>query len=241
MESRKLGIIGGMGPDASVKMYSEIVRLTDARTDQQHLEIFIHNNNKIPDRTAAILGQGNSPVEELYRSAKFLETAGADVLIVPCITSHYFFPSFQKKISVPIINAIKETVVETSEAKKRISKVGVIATTGTVNSQLFHKAFSKKNIVVLTPDSDIQENKVMKAIYGSDGIKAGNLEGPSKKRIEYAAEILISQGAEAIIAGCTEIPLVLFQETINVPLIDPINVLAKRAIQFCRAQIRDGN
>lgn len=239
MVTKKLGIIGGMGPEATVNMYAEIVKLTDACNDQEHLDILIHNNNKIPDRTEAILGNGNSPVQELTRSARILEKAGADMIIVPCITSHYFLKDIQDKVSVPFIDAIRETAILIYKKYKNINKVGVISTTGTAKSGLFQKAFMGNKIIAIFPSLDVQEEYVMKAIYGRDGIKAGNLGSATIKRIESAAKTLIADGAQAIIAGCTEIPLVLSEGAISVPLIDPIRILAKIAIKSCNAKVKD--
>ncbi len=238
LATKVLGIIGGMGPHATVSMFSLVVEMTSANNDQDHLEIFIHNNNKIPDRTKAIFGEGVSPVKELLRSARYLERSGADVIIIPCITSHFSLQDLQPHLKVPIVNAVVETVENIHESNANLQKIGIIATTGTIDSGLFQYAFEKYNISVLNPPPDIQENQVMNGIYGKDGIKAGRNDGIAKERIISAAESLISSGAQAIIAGCTEIPLVLSAEDISVPLIDPMEILATRAIQYCQATVR---
>ncbi len=160
------------------------------------------------------------------------------MIIIPCITSHFFLQDVQQKTAVPILNAVDETVKNFYENFTNLQKIGIIATTGTIKSGLFQQAFAKYNISVLIPSLDIQEHQVMNGIYGKDGIKAGQTDGIAKQRIQTAAESLTESGAQAIIAGCTEIPLVLSPADITVPLINPMEVLAKRAIQFCGATVR---
>lgn len=236
--TKKLGIIGGMGPEATVSMFSLVVKMTSADNDQDHLEIFVHNNNRIPDRTKAILGEGASPVKELFRSARYLEHSGADVIIIPCITSHFFLQDLQRRLEIPIINAVEETVENIHKGNVVFQKVGILATTGTIATGLFQRALDKHNILAIIPSQKVQINQVMKGIYGNDGIKAGKNYGIAKARILSAAESLIACGAQAIIAGCTEIPLVLSNKDISVPLINPMEILARRAIQYCHATVR---
>ncbi len=123
LTTKKLGIIGGMGPEATVSMYTLVVRMTSAGNDQGHLEIFIHNNNRIPDRTKAIMGVGVSPVKELLRSAHYLEQSGADVIIIPCITSHFFLKDIQQHLTIPILNAVEETVDTLAGVASRLGAI----------------------------------------------------------------------------------------------------------------------
>lgn len=236
--TKKLGIIGGMGSEAAVKMFQTVVAKTAANSDQEHLEIVVHNNSRVPDRTRAILDRGPSPVPELLRSVALLSRCGVDVIIIPCMTSHYFLPQIQGKTEIPIINAISETAWLIKASPGKISRVGILATTGSVKSGLFQKELSKAGLSSLLPEEDEQQNLVMDAIYGADGIKAGYCSGPPRRKLIQAAEGLIAKGAEGLIAGCTEIPLALSLCDVSVPLIDPIEVLAIRAIEFCGGKIR---
>ena len=105
-----VGILGGMGPDATVTMFQNILRATPARSDQEHLRILIYNNPKIPDRTAAICANGADPLPALIQSAKLLEQAGVDLIIIPCVTAHYFYDGLQTAIKTPILHIAQETL-----------------------------------------------------------------------------------------------------------------------------------
>jgi len=233
-----LGIIGGMGSEAAVNMFHTIVSSTKADYDQQHLEIVIHNNSQVPDRTKAIMTSGPSPVPELQRSVKMLERCGVDCIIIPCMTAHHYFSDIQSVTGITVINAIKETVQVITDAGD-VTKVGILATTGTIHTGLFQNALNAAGITSLIPNEAEQQDLVMDAIYGVDGVKAGYSQGPPKVKLVEAAGRLIGRGAEYLIAGCTEVPLALKQEDISVPLIDPIKILACKAITSCDGHIKD--
>lgn len=230
MREKIIGILGGMGPEATIDLFSKIVRGTKVKRDQDHLRILIDNNPKIPDRTLAIQGKGPSPLPQLIRSAKLLEKAGADFIIIPCVTAHYYYESLKKKVHIPILHIIEETVKFVRQKHKEIKKIGLLASTGTLHTGLFQKAFSSTGIELILPSSKIQERWVMKAIYGNQGIKVIGPSEKSKALMLKAAESLILKGAEAIIAGCTEVPLVLKEGDLSVPVIDPVSILARVAI-----------
>lgn len=221
-------------------MFSLVVKLSLVEKDQDHLEIIIHNNSRVPDRTDAILNNGCSPVPEMVRSACLLSSCGADVIIVPCMTSHYFFPEVQSQTTVPMLNAIVETVRHLRETMPYMKKVGILATTGTIKSRLFQSELKRSRISSLVPTELDQSRFVMEAIYGPVGIKAGYCGGQSKISLLTCANRLIEQGAEAIIAGCTEIPLALDEAEIPVPLINPVKILATSAIRYCGREVRSG-
>ena len=231
MAEKVIGILGGMGPEATIDFFSKIVKGTRVKKDQDHLRILIDNNPKIPNRTLAIQGKGPSPLPQLVRSAKVLEDAGADFIVIPCVTAHHFYGPLQKKSRVPIFHIVNETVRYIQDHFKGIEKIGLLATTGTIEAGLFQKAFAHSKIDLILPTRDLQKNKVMEAIFGKEGIKA---IGPSRKSNRFILEvsrILIRQGAQAIIAGCTEVPLVLKEGDLPVPVIDPVAILAKVAIE----------
>lgn len=231
MPEKTIGILGGMGPEATIDLYRKIVKETKVKKDQDHLRILIDNNPKIPDRTLAIKKKGPSPLPQLIRSAKTLENAGADFIIIPCVTAHYYFKPLQKRIRIPILHLIEISVQYLKTKWKGISKIGLLATTGTIQTGLFQKALSHTGIEVVLPDPEIQENWVMEAIYGKQGIKVMGPTENSTRLILKASEKLVHLGAQAIIAGCTEIPIVLKDGDLPVPVIDPVSILAKAAIE----------
>ncbi len=230
MAEKIIGILGGMGPEATIDLFTKIVKGTKVKTDQDHLRILIDNNPKIPDRTLAIQRKGQNPLTQLIRSAKLLENAGADFIVIPCVTAHHFFEPLQKRVKIPFLHLVEETVKYIQTRLKGIRKIGLIATTGTIQTGLFQKAFSNHVIELILPTPEVQKKWVMEAIYGKKGIKVIGPSENSKRLILKASESLIKQGAQAIIAGCTEIPLVLKEGDLSVPVIDPISILARAAI-----------
>ncbi|OGD13731.1 aspartate racemase [Candidatus Atribacteria bacterium RBG_19FT_COMBO_35_14] len=230
MPEKIIGILGGMGPEATIDLFYKIIKFTPAQKDQDHLRIIIDNNPKIPDRTAAILGKGEDPLPALQETAQNLEKAGADFIVIPCNTAHYFLSSIQESVNIPVLNMIEETAKETKKRIPQIKKVGLLASIGVYKSEIYHQHFKKFNIEVISPEEK-DRGKVMKVIYT---VKAGDLSEEVKKNILKITQKLIDKGAEAVIAGCTEIPLILKEEDILFPLIDPTKVLAKIAVQKAR-------
>ena len=230
MPEKIIGILGGMGPEATIDLFYKIIKSTPAEKDQDHLRIIIDNNPKIPDRTTAILGKGEDPLPALQETARNLEKAGADFIIIPCNTAHYYISQIQESVNIPILNMIEETAKETQQRTPQIKKIGLLASMGTYKMEIYHQHFKKFNIEVISPEEKDKE-EVMKVIYA---VKAGDLSEKGKKNIIQIAQKLIDKGAEAIIAGCTEIPLILKEGDVPVPLIDPTKVLAEIAIQKAR-------
>ena len=227
MPEKIIGILGGMGPEATIDLFYKIIKFTPSEKDQDHLRIIIDNNPKIPDRTAAILGKGEDPLPALQKSARNLEKAGADFIIIPCNTAHYFLSQIQKSVKIPILNMIEETAKEIQKRISPIQKVGLLASIGTYKTEIYHQHFKKYNIEIISPEEKDKE-KVLKVIHA---VKAGNLSEKIKKNILKIAQKLIDKRAEAIITGCTEIPLILKEGDIPVPIIDPTQALAKAAVQ----------
>jgi aspartate racemase len=229
MTKKTVGIIGGMGPDATVDLFQKIVRATPAEKDQDHLRIIIDNNPAIPDRTRAILYDGESPVPALTATAKNLQQAGADFLVMPCNTAHYYHALLSQAVGIPVLHMMEETARNIRERFSQVKKVGLLATDGTVQSRLYHRSLEAAGLEVLIPDG-MHQRILMEAIYGPGGIKAGQRMGPAV-RVQRVAGYLIEQGCELLIAGCTEIPLVLSDGDCPVPVLDATRVLAEAAVR----------
>jgi aspartate racemase len=236
--TKTIGLLGGMGPEATVRFFELIIKNTAAAEDQEHLKIIVLNYPQIPDRTKAILYGGESPIPYLIEGLNLLERAGARLIAIPCMTAHYFLPQLKKHTRSRIISLIEETANWTKLTFPQIKKVGLLATEGTIATGIFLKAFQTRNIQVLIPGNSGQK-KIMEAIYGKKGIKAG-FTGVGPRRLLLAGcKELLEQGAEALIAGCTEIPLVLTQKNVTVPLIDPMVIGAKALIKKAGARVRN--
>jgi len=152
MAQKIIGILGGMGPEATIDLFYKIVKLTHVEKDQDHFRIIIDNNPKISDRTDAIIGNGKDPLPELVITAKNLEKAGADFIIMPCNTAHYFISQIKENINIPILNMIEETAIYVKAIFPSFKKVCLFATKGTYKTKLYEKFFSSKNIEILIPE-----------------------------------------------------------------------------------------
>lgn len=231
MPEKIIGILGGMGPEATIDLFTKIVKRTKVRKDQDHLRILIDNNPKIPDRTRAIQKRGPSPLPHLIRSAKVLEKAGADFVVIPCVTAHYYYESLRRRINIPILHLVEETMKYLRATQKGIHKVGLIATTGTIQTSLFQKYLTQTGIALVLPTPEVQKKWIMEAIYGEKGIKAVGPSEDSRRLLIKASQKLMDHGAQAVIAGCTEVPLVLKEGDLSIPIIDPVSILAEAAIK----------
>ena len=235
---RIVGVLGGMGPEATSDLFQKIIKQTPASKDQDHLRIIIDNNPKIPDRTPAVLGTGESILPSMLETARNLKRAGVDFIVIPCVTAHYFLSDLRKEIDIPIVSIVEELANELNNHFPEAKKIGLISTTGTIKGRVFQGKLEEMGREVLVPTEEDQKGLVMEAIYGKTGIKAGYTGLENKRKIVEVAERLIGRGAQGVIAGCTEIPLVLKDEDIAVPLFDTLLILAKAAIREAMATER---
>lgn len=228
MSEKVLGVLGGMGPEATVDFFKKVVALTTANIDQEHLRIIIDNNPKIPDRTKAILTKSQTLVPVLIATARNLEKLGVDFIAIPCNTVHYFYDDLVKEITVPVLHMIREVAKAVKSTNSKYEKVGLLATTGTVTANLYQREFQKVRIEVIVPTPKVQTD-VMDAIQE---IKAGHDKNLAKKVLIKVARQLLEQKAQALILGCTDIPLVIRQQDFTVPVFDSNQILAEAAVKF---------
>ena len=233
MDKKIVGVIGGMGPIATSHYMELIIRMTEAKTDQEHLDMIIYNIPSIPDRTEFIVDPSKpNPLPAIIMIGKALETAGADYLCMPCITAHYFMDSLTEAFSKPFINIVEETAAYLD--REGIRKAGIMATDGTVRSGLFQNAFLKYGIEPVLPSEDRQKD-VMHIIY--QDVKA-NMP-VSMDRFRMVEDELKSNGAEAIILGCTELSLVKRDEAIGHGFLDGMEVLAQKTVMLCGGRVKE--
>ena len=238
MKEGIIGILGGMGPEATVDLFQKIIKNTEAARDQDHLRILIDNNPRIPDRTPAILGSGETPLPMMIETAKNLERAGADFIVIPCVSAHYFIRELREGIAIPVISIIDEVAREIERRLPGMKRTGLIATTGTIRAGLFQDRLWELGVEVLVPPPEDQEGLVMSSIYGESGIKAGFISSENREKILKASKALIEKGAQGIIGGCTEVPVVVHQRDIEVPFFDSLNILALAAIHRAKGEVR---
>jgi len=231
----KLGIVGGIGPAATVDFMQKIVRHTAAERDQDHIRLIVDHNPQIPDRTANLVANGTDPTLALYSACKRLEANGASAVAMPCNTAHAYVERIQPNLATPIVNMLTETVRHIAAHCQGHDTVGLLATSGTVASRVYHDAARGSPFDVIVPD-DAHQAEVMDAIYGSRGVKAGYTAGRCKESLLAALAHLARRGATVVILGCTELPLVLPEHPAfdvagrTVVLLDPTAILARRCV-----------
>lgn len=215
-----LGIIGGMGPLATVEFQRLIIEATPAKSDQDHIEVITHNNPHVPDRTRSLAENGGlSYVREVVKSGQKLIDAGATLLVMPCITAHARFGLIQEELSKPLLNMVEITAQEiiTGEYPQ---PVGILATDGTINAGIINEVFSKNEIMFIRPNRESQK-KIMEVIYS---IKSGSrINTIALTKVVKNLKIL---GARSILLGCTELCLHKAVLGKNLPTINPMKILA---------------
>lgn len=222
-----LGVLGGLGPMATVYFYELLTSLTDARSDQEHIDMVISSRATTPDRTAYILGKSDiNPINAMIEDARKLVDFGAEVIAIPCNTAHYFYDSLAKAVNVPILNIVEESVA--CLKNDGVRKFGLLATEGTVQSGTYQKYCEKHDISCIIPDSSHQA-RVTDIIY--EQIKQGK-----KVDMESFYEIthyMRSLGCERLILGCTELSLIKRDEKLSSFYTDSLECLALATIKIC--------
>ena len=232
-ESKMLGVIGGLGPMATAYFMELVTDMTDAATDQEHLKMLIYSAPSIPDRTRYILDNtSENPLPEMLRIGKLLAQQGAQRIAIPCVTAHYFFENLTSGIPVPVINGVRETALHLKD--HGITKVGIMATDGTVKSRVFHRELEEQGIEAVVPSEDRQAD-VMSLIF--DDIKAG--KPANMEKFAGVAAQLRENGAQAIILGCTELSLIKRSHAIGAGFLDAMEILAQQAVLQCAKPLKE--
>ncbi len=217
---KTVGVIGGLGPGSTVDFFAKVVERTGARTDQEHLHLIVDNNPHFPDRNRAIAGTGRSPGPELAASAARLEAAGADFVVMVCNTAHHWQAEIEAALSIPFLSIVDLTVAATPG-----ERVAVMAGSGCTAAGLYPRAFAPREVLVGDTEA------FMRWLYR---IKTGDLGPEVRAGMLAIAEDLVTRGAESIVAGCTEIPLVLDAADLSVPLISSTDVLVEATIAYAK-------
>ncbi|MFZ1756878.1 MAG: amino acid racemase [Caldilineaceae bacterium] len=225
-----IGILGGMGPAATVDLFDRIVRATPAQRDQDHIPILIVNDPSIPDRTAAILHGGKDPTSRLAAGIGKLAAMGADFIAIPCNTAHYYLPALSANAPIPLLDMIGETVDAVRREHPAVARVGVLATSGTLAVGLYQKALRAGGLTPVEP-TPAEIERMMDAIYGPQGVKTAGVTDAARRGLQAVGQALIDRGAQVLILGCTEIPLALYGGDLPVPLVASSQCLAEAAVR----------
>ncbi|MDB3877024.1 amino acid racemase [Candidatus Pelagibacter ubique] len=216
-----IGILGGMGTQAGLDFCNKLAMLNRGKSDQEYPLFMLYNKSNIPGRPESIGVQTkslstiprsskntkkyNNVLKSLLDGCKSLEKSGCKFIVIPCNTAHYWYEDLKKKIKIPIINMPKEVFIQTKKSCKKNSKIGLLATEGTLKTEIYDKIF-KKDYVLIKPLSNLQTSSVNKTIKH---VKMGNIK-LAEKTIKPAIKYLIKQKCKKIILGCTEIPIAIF-------------------------------
>lgn len=232
-DMKVIGILGGMGPLATVDLFKKIVVMTEAERDNDHIQIVVENNTKIPDRTDHIIHGGEDPRRHMIKSALRLEMMGADVVVMPCNTAHYFYDDIIEYLDIPFINMIAETA---KTAKERFvgKKLALLATEGTYQAGIYDRVFQKNDLELVKPDEGARR-EIMDIIYK---IKGGQ-EEIDTRAFRRVLDDLKKQGAGAFILGCTELPIAFERFKIEEACLDPTEILASAAIQYVDKRVKN--
>ncbi len=226
----RLGILGGMGPLAGAQFLARLTLLTPALRDQDHIPCVLWSDPRVPDRTAARLGQGPDPLPALAAGLRALEAAGATVVAIPCNTAHGWYEAMQAACPLPILHIVDAAAEDLRRQGVTEGPIGLLATEGTLAMRLYQDRFEDAGWPVLAPDAATMAATVTPAIAA---VKAGQLAAAGLP-LRAAAAALVARGARAIVLGCTEIPLGLpegaLRDSLGVPVVDTIDALARAAI-----------
>lgn len=223
---KKIGIIGGLGPMATVDLFRLIVEKTPAEKDQDNIPIIIYNNPQIPDRTSAILDGGESPVPAIISTGKALIQAGVDFLCIPCNTSFYFIEDLQAQLSVPLLNMIDLTVQQVLE--RGYTKVCVLGTRGTIESGIYKRKLEFQGIQVVNLKTE-EIHQLTKVIY--DIVKANDYTLSIEPFVTLLDRIKEKDRPEVFILGCTELPILFDHYKLDYPVLNPTAILAEAAVK----------
>ena len=232
---KTIGILGGMGPLATADLFTKIVEMTKAATDQEHIRIFIDNNPAIPDRTDALLYGGKDPMPEMEAALRNLESAGAECILLPCNTAHCYLPSLQAMTEIPFLNM---PVITAEQCARRYpgKTACILATRGTLATGLYHSVLEDHQVPFLVP-GDNEQDVLMYLIY--DVVKASKPVLPEKEAWQTLLDTLRLKGADYFILACTELPVLATTLDVPGPFVDPTAELARAAIQFCGYTVKE--
>ena len=213
---------------ATCDLMKKIITRRKAETDQEYLRICVDCNTNIPDRTMAILKGGETPLHEMVKSAVRLQSNGADVLVIACNTAHYYYDELKRYVDIPIIHMPKETAKALKS--KDIHTAVILATDGTIQCGIYESVLNEEGIRSILPNEQ-EQHLIMTLIYQC--VKAGEPFSAYIEDIKNMVKRLSDAGAQALILGCTELPIVFDELQLDIPQIDPTEILAEKAVQYC--------
>ena len=227
---RRVGIVGGMGPAATVDLMAKVLRETPATRDEEHVPLIVWNVPQVPSRPAAIRGDGPSPLAALVEAARFLEGAGASALAIACNTAHHWAADIARATSIPLLHIADATLEEIARRPEPVRTVALLGTRATLELGIYTTPLAARGIAVRLP-SEAEQAAVDRAIAA---VKAGDAAGARTEFVPVAAAML-DRGADAIVLGCTELPLIACPPAVEARIIDPTLALARAIVRHSLA------
>ncbi|MBQ4803342.1 aspartate/glutamate racemase family protein [Aquimarina sp. MMG015] len=224
---KKIGIISGMGTRAGLYFVNKLIDQIHAPKDQDFPEFILHNNSSVPDRTLAIVYGKKSPERELLRSIKMMNELQVDYIVLTCITSYHFVNMLDKELLKNILNPVELTI--NVLLQKGYRRIGLMATTGTIKSKLFHK--HSEEIDLITLNEKEQEELFMKSIYMDGGLKSSEIKEEAYYLFEKAFDTLKEYEVDVMVGGCSEVQIGYENITTEIPYIDTMSVLVDEVIK----------
>jgi aspartate racemase len=229
-----VGVLGGMGPMATVDFLQKVLNATPAACDQEHVPLIVCSIPQVPDRTAAYRGEGASPLPAMLACGQRLVAAGAGVVVVPCNTAHLWFDELQEQLGLPMLHVVDAALADVA-ARVGPARIGILATDATLASGLYvnRPQGGGAPLQWVLPTAVEMIELVMPGI---GDVKGGDLASGGR-RLLAAAHALVRRGAQALVLACTEVPLVVSERDAQVPVIDATDALARAAVAWSRAQV----
>lgn len=229
-----VGILGGMGPEATVDLMQRVIAATPANDDADHIRMLVDNDPKVPSRIKALIeGTGESPGPYMAKMAQGLERGGADFLVIPCNTAHRFYSDVESAVSVPVLNLLELAAAKIHQSYPEIERVGLLASTAVQLTNLYATAMDKQGIKPIFPDDDFQQN-VMTLIKA---VKAKNQTEHMIAQFNEAAENLEDQGAGCLLIACTELSVIADSLKSHLPIFDAAQILAEEVVRLVKGPI----
>jgi aspartate racemase len=233
MADKIVGVIGGMGPEATVDLMRRVIQATPAQDDIDHIRMIVDNNPKVPSRIKAIIeGTGESPSPILAEMARKLEAYGADFLVIPCNTAHHYLNDIRSAVSIPVIDMIELTVEAVLRENPAIKTTGLLASNAVLQTGLYMKRFGERGVALICPQDELQDT-LMSAIRT---IKTGRYGAREKSILRSAAGDMIERQAEALIIACTELSLIADALDPELKVYDSAQILAEAVVRIAKEE-----